>query len=340
MKTKWSYSRKMAMSALAVVGFVTASCGSSSDSDASETVTSETVMSDVIAMNIAVDGFTLGTPVWVALENGYFAEEGLEVTPVSFESGFEAVQSLSAGQVDVAWALDFATVSSSSGKLAVLSVIASPATGFHKMTFGSGISSPADLEGKKIGVVEGTSQSYVTTLWVQANGLEGSVELVPLPQGFEIVTALKTGEIQAAFLWGTAAAEVTEDSGLTIVGDDSSLLKVQGIYALSTAEFASANTEAISRMLRAIQKANEAIAADPDAAAQLTATAVSGNPEALLPSIKNSNPGIGFSTALRDQLVAIEQFLKSAGKIPDTTDVIATLNLDALRLVAPDSVEF
>lgn len=328
------------MSAVAVVGLVATSCGSSSDSDTSETVTSETVMSDVIAMNIAVDGFTLGAPVWVALENGYFTEEGLEVTPISFQTGFEAVQALPAGQVDVAWALDFATVSSSSDKLAVLSVVSSPAPGFHKMTFGSGISAPADLKGKKIGVIEGTAQSYVSTLWVQANGLEGSVELVPLPGAFELVAALKIGEIQASFLFGAAVAEVTADSGLTIYGDDSSVLKLQGVYALATAEYASANTEALSRLLRAIQKANEAIAADPETAAQVTATAVSGDAGALLPSIKRSNPGIGFSTALRDQLVEIEQFLKRAGKIPDTTDVIATLNLDALRAVAPDTIEF
>lgn len=323
------------MSALAVVGLVATSCGSSTGSETSEEVTSE-----VIAMNIAVDGFTLGAPVWVALENGYFAEEGLEVTPVSFQTGFEAVQALPAGEVDIAWALDFATVSSSSDKLAVLSVVSSPAPGFHKMTFGKGISSPADLEGKKIGVIEGTAQSYVSTLWTRANGLEGSVELVPLPGAFELVAALKTGEIQASFLFGAAVAEVTEDSGLTIIGDDSSVLKLQGVYALSTAEYANANTEAISRMLRAIQKANEAIVADPDTAAQVTATAVSGNAEALLPSIKKSNPGIGFPAALRDQLVEIEQFLKTAGKIPGTTDVVATINLDALRLVAPDSIEF
>lgn len=329
------YSRKIAMSALAVVVLVATSCASSTGSETSEEVTS-----DVISMNLAVDGFTIGTPVWVALENGYFIEEGLEVSPILFQTGFEAVQALPAGQVDVAWAFDFATVSSSSDKLAVLGTIASPATGFHKLTFGSGYSSPEDLKGKKMGVIEGTAQSYVSTLWVQSNGLEGSVELVPLPGAFELVAALKTGEIQASYLFGAAVAEVTEGSGLTIVGDDSSVLALQGIYALSTAEYASANTEAISRMLRAIDKAGKAIIADPNKAAQVTATAVSGNAEALLPSIKNFNPRIGFPTALRDQLAEIEKFLKTAGKIPDTTDVVATFNLDALRLVAPDSIGF
>lgn len=293
-----------------------------------------------LSIRLAVDGFTGATQVWVALANGYFDDEALEVETVPFQTGFEALQSLPAGEVDAAWALDFAAVSSSSPNLAIHASVMSPMPGFHKMTFAEGITAPADLAGGKLGIIEGTAQSYVSSLWLEQNGLSEQVELIPLPGPFELVVALKTGEIQGSFLFGASVAEVTPESGLTVYGDDSEVLEVQGFYMITTSDYASENTEAIARLLRVLELASADIIADPDDAAELTAAAVGGNAAALLPSIQTMQPGIGFTTAQRDQLVSIEQFLKAGGRIPAETDVVATLQLDTLREVAPDRVEF
>lgn len=293
-----------------------------------------------LSIRLAVDGFTGATQVWVALEKGYFDDEALDVETVPFQTGFEALQSLPAGEVDAAWALDFAAVSSSSPNLAILGSVMSPEPGFHRMTFADGVAAPADLAGGKLGVIEGTAQSYVSSLWLEANGLTDQVELVPLPGPFELVAALKTGEIQGSFLFGASVAEATPESGLTVYGDDSEVLEVQGFYMITTAEYAAENAETIARLMRVLERASADIIADPEAAAEITATAVGGDAAALLPSIQTMQPGLGFSTAQRDQLSAIEQFLKDAGRIPADTDVLATLQLDVLRDVAPDSVEF
>lgn len=358
----WSI-RRAAPAVLVAVALLGAACGSddSSSEPASPATTEESAPDseapavtdpaptdppttdaplEPLSIRLAVDGFTGATQVWVALENGYFDDEALDVETVPFQTGFEALQSLPAGEVDVAWALDFAAVSSSSPNLAILASVMSPKPGFHKMTFAEGIGAPADLAGGKLGIIEGTAQSYVSSLWLEQNGLIDQVELVPLPGPFELVAALKTGEIQGSFLFGASVAEATPESGLTVYGDDSEVLEVQGFYMITTADYAAQNTEAIARLMRVLERASADIIADPEAAADITAAAVSGDAAALLPSIQTMQPGIGFSTAQRDQLSAIEQFLKDGGRIPADTDVAATLQLDVLRDVAPDSVEF
>lgn len=295
---------------------------------------------EILSVKIAVDGFTLGAPVWVGIEKGYFEAEGLDVTPVSFQTGFESIQALPAGEVDIAWGLDFAAVSSSSDRLAIVGSVGSPKPGFHKMVFNDSVANPEDLAGKKIGVIEGTAQAYVSQLWVDEFGLSGQTELVPLPGAFELVAALKTNDIQGAFLFGASMQEVTDGSGLTVFGDDSAVVNLQGIYMITTADYVAENQEALRRVISALVKITEDIAADPEGAAEITAVAVNGDPAALLPSIQNGGPFMGFSSEKQEILSAIQDFLKSAGKIPAETDVLATLQLDILREVAPENIDF
>jgi ABC-type nitrate/sulfonate/bicarbonate transport system substrate-binding protein len=295
---------------------------------------------ETISVTMAVDGFTLGTPVWVGIEKGYFAAEGLDVSPVTFQTGFESIQALPAGEVDFAWGLDFAAVSSSSERLSIIGSVATPLPGFHKMVFNQSVTTPEELVGKKIGVLEGTAQAYVSQLWVNDLGIADQVELVPLPGAFEIVAALKTDEIQASFLFGASMQEVTPESGLTVFGDDSAVIEIQGIYLITTSEFLSENEEAARRVLKALVAITQDMAADPQGAADITAAAINGDPAALLPSITNGSPFLGFTAQKRDYLAQIEEFLKEAGKIPAETDVVSTIKLDLLREVAPDNVDF
>lgn len=351
--TKRLFKGRLAGAALLATVGLLAACGSddSGSQGSSETQapaeTTETnpeeatdTAAEVITVNMAVDSFTLGTPVWVGIEKGYFAEEGLEVNPITFQTGFESIQALPAGEVDFGWALDFAAVSSSSERLSIVGSVASPAPGFHKMVFNETISAPEDLAGQKIGVLEGTGQAWVSQLWLDDLGLAGQVELIPLPGAFELVAALKTNEIQASFLFGAAMQEVTEESGLTVFGDDSAVLDVQGIYMITRSDYLAENAEAVRRVISALVKITDDIAADPEGAAEITAAAVNGDAAALLPSISTGSPKMGFSSAKLNVLAEIETFLKNAGRIPAETDVVSTIKIDILREVAPENVDY
>ena len=104
-------------------------------------------------------------------------------------------------------------------------MIASPTPGFHKLVATKDITGPADLAGKKIGYVEGTSERYVTQKYLLDGGVAlEDVTLVPLPGLFELVGALKNGDIDASWLWANAVAEALQDQDLAQVADDSAVL--------------------------------------------------------------------------------------------------------------------
>jgi NitT/TauT family transport system substrate-binding protein len=248
----------------------------------------------------------------------------------------EGLQAIAGGQVDFAFGFDFAVINTLSEQLSVLGSVAAPPAGFHKLVFTDGITDPADLAGRRVGVITGTAQEYVTTKWIEANGLT-DVELVPVPGAFELVAALKTGDIQAGFVFGPGLAEVHGDDSLSIVGDDSSVLDVQGMYLLGDAETA-ADAELVTRLLTALEHANEDIVADPRAAAAMVADANGGDPAAIEAVLTTLNPGVGMSRAQLDNLLDIQRYLIESGHIDANTDVEASLNLDALRGVAPDKV--
>lgn len=291
------------------------------------------------SVTIAVDGFTLGAPVYMAEANGHFDDVSLDVEAVPFQTGFEGIQALTSGQVDFAFGLDFAVVSSSSENIAILGAVASPEPGFHKLAFASGITEPGDLAGGRMGVVAGTAEEYVTVKWLEQNGLDGEVEIVPLPGPFELVGALKTGDIQAAFVWSTAVAEVEKDDNLSIVGDDSDVLQIQGIYLLARTDMVDSNPELVERVLSALGAGADDIAADTPAAAAIVADAVGGDPTAIEGSLDISAPGLAFSQAQLDNLLSIQDFLVTSGAIPEGTNVEASLRLDPARAVAPESIE-
>lgn len=302
--------------------------------------TTTTAKANPEKLTIAVDGFTLGAPVFVGLDKGHFKDQNLEVKTATFQTGLDGIRALSSGQVDFAFGLDFAVVSSTSPNLAIVGTVASPLPGFHRLTLRQEISGTRGLFNKKMGVITGTAQDYVTQRWLELNSLAGNVELVPVPSAFEMLAALKTNQIQGAFLFGAALNEIEKDANLKVLGDDSEVLTTQGIYLLTTAKLAREKPAVVKNVLLAFDKATKTIAANPADAADITAKAVKGDAAALLPSIRNSRAAVGFSPVQRDVLLGIQKYLLGLNRIPAGTDVTKTFVLDPLREVLPGRVGF
>lgn len=291
-------------------------------------------------VNIAVDGFTLGSLVYVGMEKGTFAAQNIEAKPVPFQTGFAGLAALSSGQVDFAVGLDFAVVSSMSPNLAVVGTIASPLPGFHRLVLRQEISGSRDLFGKKVGVVTGTSQDYVTQRWLEVNGLAGNVDMVPLPGPFEMLAALKTNQIQGAFLYTTSLTAAADDTNLKLMGDDSEVLKTQGIYLVTSAKTARENPELVKRVLLAEDRAAQFIKTDPEGSAKIIAKGVKGDVPSIIASLKVTRFGIGFSAVQRDVLLGIQKYLIGQKKIPSNSDITKSLVLDPLREAIPGRVGF
>ncbi len=152
--------------------------------------------------------FVLALPTFVALEKGYFQEQGLKVTPTLFESGTIITDALITGRVDV-----------QTGSAIIASWLAEqnmPGTYKIFIMYGnrevlqdntmalmvakeSPIKGIADLKGKRMGTFPGIA-SIALAKAVLRNSFDPNKEitLIEVPPG-NIVQALAAGQIDAYF---------------------------------------------------------------------------------------------------------------------------------------------
>ena len=293
-------------------------------------------------VKIAADGFLLGTQAWVSLDQGYFEENSVEADVSLFGTGIEAIQGVIARQADLGHALDFAVLSlvaAADENMQIVGGIAQPNPGFHSLAVQNEIAGPEDLVGKKIGYVEGTSEHFVTIQYLVQNDIAlEDVELVPLPGLFELVGALKTGDIDASWLWLDGTTQAAEDPDLTILTDDSDVLETSAIYLIAEASWAAENQLAIERVLKSYDKASDFVNADPVAGGQIVADAVSGNAELFATTIPNQNYQVGLTQVMLDSLDAIAGFLIESGVLEEGFDVRDFVDISAQELAVPGSV--
>jgi NitT/TauT family transport system substrate-binding protein len=147
---------------------------------------------------LAVDG-----QFWIAMEKGYFKEEGLEMKPIVFTSGVPLMQALSGGSVDVA--IMGAVISNfptqGVGKIFLLNDIEFDTAKLYARPE-SGVSSIKDLKGKKIATVKGTTAHVFLHNALKANGLDSTkdIELVSMDMA-GAVAAFISGAVPVISTW-------------------------------------------------------------------------------------------------------------------------------------------
>ncbi|MDR0320955.1 MAG: ABC transporter substrate-binding protein, partial [Treponema sp.] len=119
-------------------------------------------------LNVGYGGSLCEAALHLAYEKGYFAEEGLDVELIRLASG-TAFDALTAGQIDASFALMAAIVPPLANGLP-----AKITTGLHTgcdktlVKADSGITSPTDLRGKKVGIPSMNASPAVYTKRVLA----------------------------------------------------------------------------------------------------------------------------------------------------------------------------
>jgi ABC-type nitrate/sulfonate/bicarbonate transport system substrate-binding protein len=337
----------------AAFALVAAACGGDDDTadDTSPDTTAAEAPDDAdtpappaetLSINIASDGFALGTQSWVAIDQGYFERHGVEASMQQYGTGIEAIQAVIARQADIGPALDFAVLNLAAAageNMNVVAGIAAPNPGFHRLVVREGIEGPADLAGTRIGYVEGTSEHFVTEQYLIQNDVPlDDVELIPLPGLFELVGALRSNDIDASWLWAQGVDEALEDPSLVLLTDDSEVLDTVSIFLVTGAEWAAANEELLERLLLAYADATGFVQENPDEAAEIVADAVQGDADTLAGVIPNQRYEMGFTQVQLDAMDSIAQFLIDSGRLPADFDIRGFLNLEVMERVLPGSV--
>lgn len=217
-------------------------------------------------------------PWYVAVERGYFADEGLEVV---FDYGWETdgVRLVGAGELPFAIASGDQVLLARAQGLPVVSVV----NWWRRFPVAvvalqeSGIESPADLRGRRVGIPETFGASYIgwRALATAVGLADEDVRLKVI--GYTQLANLTEGRVDAAVVYAN-----NEPVQLTQAGYDITLIPVADYATLvsngviSNEETIRQQPELVRAFARAFLRGLEDTLADPDAAFEICTKYVDG----------------------------------------------------------------
>jgi len=220
-------------------------------------------------LTFAVARLPLSLPVYVAQARNYFAQEGVRLKVTECDTGRECLGRMLGGAADIATVADSPIVFASlrGQHFAILATLAT-ARRFNKIVTRSdgAIASPADLVGKHVGVVAGTSAQYFLDLTLMFYGIDPArVTIVPV-EPTEAASALSRRDVD-----GVATFEPYVLQAMRQLGPRGRLLPNPPLHRdnwnlVATSEAAHTRRADLEGLCRALARANDFIAREPEAA--------------------------------------------------------------------------
>ncbi|MDR0998039.1 MAG: ABC transporter substrate-binding protein [Treponema sp.] len=241
-----------------------------------------------IKIGVGITAGLCSAPFFVARELGYYEEEGLKWEEIKIDTG-QGPQLLTTGQIDVTNNL-LATLIQPVANGLDIKIPLGIHTGCQKVLVrpDSGISVPADLKGKKIGIsgmaASGTviTQRYLAELGIGVSAGNLEVEWLVYP-ATELPLALERGQVDAIALGDpTAYIAESEGKGRVIINsatDDYLKDEFCCVIAASAQVFRD-HPLALTKFVRAIQRGAAYVQEHQDEVARLMAESqyVAGDP--------------------------------------------------------------
>lgn len=255
---------------------LTACGGSSSNSDASA-ATDSASDSGVTHLRFAYHGNLCGAPIYMAIENGYFADENIELEQVTVDAAHVG-EAIGADQVDVGMELLGKMLQPIENGLPI-KFTTGVHTGCQKLLVpdDSDIKTVADLKGKNIGVPGlADAGTLITKRSLNAEGIDisdGSSEVTfTVFSRNDLAQALQNKAVDAIVLGDPQAAVAQEQYGLTALIDTATDPTYKDEYccnAFVTSKLAEENPEAAAAFTRAVQKGAQWVEEHPKETAKI-----------------------------------------------------------------------
>ena len=279
----------------------------------------------------------------IATANSYFAEEGLDVQPLMRSFGKEALQAVLENKADFATVAETPVMFSGlkGDKIVVIANIEASTTNNAVVARkAAGINAPGDLKGKRVGFTAGTTSDFFLDSFLAAHGLTRQ-DIQPV--------SLKPDEMQDAMAAKHVDAVSTWNYPLTLIaqklGNEAIIFYDRQIYTetfniATQQDFVRTKPETVKRFLRALLKAEEFVAKNPDEAQTIMATATKVD-KRLIRDVWNA---FNYRVVLDQKLLlTLEDEARWAikNKLTDKTampDYASYIHSDSLRAVRPEAV--
>ncbi len=224
-------------------------------------------------VHIAVGGqaLTYYLPLSVAERQGFFKDEGLDVTISDFAGGSRALQAVVGGSADVvsgAFEHTLNLQSKSQFYRAFVLQGRAPMIGFGVSRANMpDYSSPADLKGKKIGVTApGSSTNMLVSFFLAKHGMSvNDVAIIGVGAGAGAVSALRSGQVDAISNTDPVLSMLETADEIQMIADTRTLADTREIFggnmpagSLYTSQrYIDANPNTVQALANAIVRADK-----------------------------------------------------------------------------------
>ena len=222
-------------------------------------------------LRLAVAKLPSMLPGLVAAEQGHFRAEGLTVDAVPCTNGEDCIAQIQRGRADLAIASDASVVLAvhAGQPLELIATVASSRRSNQVVArTDRGIRQGADLRGRRVGFIPGTSSHFYTETFLSFHGLTTrDVVMVPLDP-LRPVDALVQGEVDAAGFFHPNGPQA-----LTRLGPLGQVLELPPIYTLTVNLVArpGLSDDQLVRVLRGLQRSIRVVRSRNDPSLQTSA---------------------------------------------------------------------
>lgn len=282
--------------------------------------------------------------IWMALEHGYFKEQGLEVDYRVFPSGTTALQTFRTGQGDIVMTGDLPAVQyffNNPGQYQTFAAIERDAKGYVVIAR-KDIRKPKDLVGKTVATRVGSTGSWFISEYLAKNGIDPKSVPVKNLDTQLLPAALCKGDIAAFFIWQPIGSRTLE-----ICANDAHQLSdatgyIQGyLVAGARTEFLNSadGADKVVRFLRAVIKGRAKAEGDFRAVAAFAAKTYSLSEKATRDQWETNIRPIALDRIYYQDFCSLSKWAQSAGLQSQRLDFTKLTWPKGLRSIDPKLAE-
>jgi NitT/TauT family transport system substrate-binding protein len=250
---------KRLFAVLAAVALLTAGCADKSDNTATA--------ADKSVIRLGFSAWPGWFPWQVAQDQGLFAKNGVDVDLKYFESYTDSLTALSTGNLDAnSQTLNDTLSSVSGGAKQTVVLVNDNSTGNDQIIARPGITSVADLKGKKVAAEQGTVDHYLLLLALEQAGLtEKDVQFTPLLTD-AAAAAFVAGKVDAVGVFAPFTTTALGLKGSKAIATSKDFPGAIPDHLVFTADFVKAHKTEVQALVQTWFDTQAWIAANPDKA--------------------------------------------------------------------------
>lgn len=274
-------------------------------------------------VTVATQPDFFGVPLYIAVEKGFFEEQGLDAKLQEFPTGVEGTEAVVTGQADMTTVAGF-PVASLAAQGAPVKVIGANATSndWWGIAATKDIQEPEDLYGKKIAFQSNSTANYWFDRFVEQHDLDADRIEVVDAKFAQLVALFAKGDVDAIIHFEpnvTQAVGSRDGAHVAWVGGDDGLNPLIGYVVAGSA--ISEDEDTGVKVLKALQAAADWMNENPDEVAELAMAKTGISDAAQVAEIMDKIEfRVGFDDESLAQLQQIADYMLDKGLIEEPVD--------------------